>query len=81
MAIVIYTYSNPYKINQEPYWAMVKNSFQYYISLYLQNGRLSSERTSKKVKGRERPGEKQKKRSLTLNFFAACGMITGRKPR
>ena len=27
MAIVIYTYSNPYKINKEEYWAMIKNSF------------------------------------------------------
>lgn len=38
MAIVIYTYSNPYKINREPYWAMVKNSFQVCVSQTLVNG-------------------------------------------
>lgn len=38
MAIVIYTYSNPYKINREPYWAMVKNSFQICVSQTLVNG-------------------------------------------
>lgn len=38
MAIIIYTYSNPYKINKEPYWAMVKNSFQLCVSQTLVNG-------------------------------------------
>lgn len=38
MAIVIYTYSNPYKINCEPYWAMVRNSFQICVSQTLVNG-------------------------------------------
>ena len=37
MAIIIYTYSNPYKINKEPYWAMVKNSFQLCVSQTLVN--------------------------------------------
>lgn len=38
MAIIIYTYSNPYKINKEPYWAMIKNSFQLCVSQTLVNG-------------------------------------------
>ncbi|GAA0179040.1 hypothetical protein SH2C18_19890 [Clostridium sediminicola] len=38
MAIIIYTYSNPYKINREPYWAMIKNSFHLCVSQTLVNG-------------------------------------------
>lgn len=38
MAIIIYTYSNPYKINREPYWAMIENSFQLCVSQTLVNG-------------------------------------------
>lgn len=38
MSVVIYTYSNPYKINYEPYWAMVKKSFQLCVSQTLING-------------------------------------------
>lgn len=38
MSIVIYTYSNPYKINREPYWALIKNSFQVCVSQTLVNG-------------------------------------------
>lgn len=38
MAIIIYTYSNPYKIDKEPYWSMVKNSFQLCVSQTLVNG-------------------------------------------
>ena len=38
MAIVIYTYSNPYKINKEPYWAMIKNAFHLCVSQTMVNG-------------------------------------------
>lgn len=38
MSIVIYTYSNPYKINKEPYWAMIKNSFHLCASQTLASG-------------------------------------------
>ncbi|WP_394921776.1 hypothetical protein [uncultured Robinsoniella sp.] len=38
MAIIIYTYSNPYKIYKEPYWAMVKNCFHLCVSQTLVNG-------------------------------------------
>ena len=38
MAIIIYTYSNPYKINKEPYWDMVRNCFQLCASQTLVNG-------------------------------------------
>lgn len=38
MAIIIYTYSNPYKINKEPYWAMIKNCFHLCVSQTLVNG-------------------------------------------
>jgi hypothetical protein len=38
MAIVIYTYSNPYRIHKEPYWAMIKNSFHLCASQTLANG-------------------------------------------
>ena len=38
MAILIYPYSNPYKINSEPYWAMIKNSFHLCVSQTLVNG-------------------------------------------
>ena len=38
MAIIIYTYSNPYKINREQYWALVKNSFHLCVSQTLVNG-------------------------------------------
>lgn len=38
MAIIIYTYSNPYKINKEPYWEMIKNSFHLCVSQTLVNG-------------------------------------------
>ncbi len=38
MAVIIYTYSNPYKINKEPYWPMIKNSFHLCVSQTLVNG-------------------------------------------
>ncbi len=38
MAIIIYTYSNPYKINKEQYWALIKNSFHLCVSQTLVNG-------------------------------------------
>lgn len=38
MAIVIYTYSNPYRIHKELYWAMIKNSFHLCVSQTLANG-------------------------------------------
>ena len=38
MAIVIYTYSNPYKINKEPYWAMIRNGFHLCVSQTMVNG-------------------------------------------
>ncbi|MBE5958727.1 MAG: hypothetical protein E7254_07700 [Lachnospiraceae bacterium] len=38
MAIIIYTYSNPYKIKYEPYWAMIKNCFHLCVSQTLVNG-------------------------------------------
>ena len=38
MAILIYPYSNPYKISCEPYWAMVKNSFHLCGAQTLVNG-------------------------------------------
>lgn len=38
MAIIIYTYSNPYKINREQYWALIKNSFHLCVSQTLVNG-------------------------------------------
>ena len=37
MAIIIYTYSNPYKINREQYWALVKNSFHLCVSQWIVN--------------------------------------------
>ncbi len=51
MAIVIYTYSNPYKINHEPYWAMVKNCFQVCVSQTLVNG-LSDQYKNDLFKGK-----------------------------
>lgn len=38
MSIIIYTYSNPYKINREQYWALIKNSFHLCVSQTLVNG-------------------------------------------
>lgn len=38
MAITIYTYSNPYEINKEPYWASIKNCFHLCVSQTLVNG-------------------------------------------
>ena len=38
MGIVIYTYSNPYRLHKEPYWAMIKNSFHLCASQTLANG-------------------------------------------
>ena len=38
MAITIYTYSNPYEINREPYWASIKNCFHLCVSQTLVNG-------------------------------------------
>lgn len=38
MAIIIYTYSNPYKINREQYWALIKHSFHLCVSQTLVNG-------------------------------------------
>jgi len=38
MAITIYTYSNPYKINKEPYWASIQNCFHLCVSQTLVNG-------------------------------------------
>ena len=38
MAIVIYTYSNPYKLHREPYWALIKNAFHLCASQTLASG-------------------------------------------
>lgn len=38
MAITIYTYSNPYKIDREPYWASIQNCFHLCVSQTLANG-------------------------------------------
>lgn len=38
MAIIIYTYTNPYKINHEKYWALIKNAFHLCVSQTLVNG-------------------------------------------
>ena len=38
MAIVIYTYSNPYRLHREPYWAMIKNAFHLCASQTLASG-------------------------------------------
>ena len=38
MAITIYTYSNPYEINKEPYFASIQNCFQLCVSQTLVNG-------------------------------------------
>lgn len=38
MAITIYTYSNPYKINKEPYFASIQNCFHLCVSQTLVNG-------------------------------------------
>lgn len=38
MAIIIYTYSNPYRLHREPYWALIKNGFHLTVSQTLANG-------------------------------------------
>ena len=38
MAIVIYTYSNPYRLHSEPYWALIKNAFHLCASQTLASG-------------------------------------------
>lgn len=38
MAITIYTYSNPYKIDKEPYWASIQNCFHLCVSQTLVTG-------------------------------------------
>ena len=38
MAIVIYTYSNPYRLHKEPYWAFIKNGFHLCASQTLASG-------------------------------------------
>lgn len=38
MAITIYTYSNPYEIHREPYWASIQNCFHLCVSQTLVNG-------------------------------------------
>lgn len=38
MTIAIYTYSNPYKIDKEVYWASIKNCFHLCVSQTLVNG-------------------------------------------
>ena len=38
MAITIYTYSNPYEIQREPYWASIQNCFHLCVSQTLVNG-------------------------------------------
>lgn len=38
MAITIYTYSNPYEINKEPYFASIQNCFHLCVSQTLVNG-------------------------------------------
>lgn len=38
MAIIIYTYSNPYKIDKEPYWPLIKGSLHLCVSQTLANG-------------------------------------------
>lgn len=41
MSISIYTYSNPYKINREPYWDSIKNCFHLCVSQTMVNGMCS----------------------------------------
>lgn len=43
MAITIYTYSNPYEINKEPYFASIQNCFQLCVSQTLVNGLSAGE--------------------------------------
>ena len=38
MAIVIYTYSNPYRLHREPYWVLIKNAFHLCASQTLASG-------------------------------------------
>lgn len=38
MAIVIYTYSNPYRLHRELYWKLIKNGFHLCASQTLANG-------------------------------------------
>ena len=38
MAIIIYTYSNPYRLHKEPYWGFIKNGFHLCASQTLANG-------------------------------------------
>lgn len=38
MAVVIYTYSNPYRLHKEPYWPLIKNAFHLCASQTLANG-------------------------------------------
>ena len=38
MAITIYTYSNPYAINKEPYFTSIQNCFHLCVSQTLVNG-------------------------------------------
>ena len=38
MAIVIYTYSNPYKLSSEQYWSFIKNGYHLCASQTLANG-------------------------------------------
>lgn len=38
MSLSIYTYSNPYDINNEPYWDSIKNSAHFCVSQTMVNG-------------------------------------------
>lgn len=42
MSFSIYTYSNPYEINGEPYWDSIKNCAQFCVSQTMVNGMTSS---------------------------------------
>lgn len=50
MAITIYTYSNPYEINKEPYFASIQNCFQLCVSQTLVNGLCDQYKDLLKVK-------------------------------
>lgn len=51
MAFSIYTYSNPYEISKEPYWAAIKNCPHFCVSQTMANGLMGSysEMTAGKV--------------------------------
>lgn len=38
MSLSIYTYSNPYEINNEPYWDSIRNCAHFCVSQTMVNG-------------------------------------------